>query len=102
MTYTLILFIALLLANLPWFSEKLFYVYPIKGNKKHLAWCLFELVVLYFVTIIIFFTVEKTLFGQSLKQGWEFYAITVCLYIVLTFPGFVYKTLWRDRSLTSL
>jgi len=87
-------------ANLPWFSNKFFYVLPIKAKgivkaNKNIGWCLLELVVLYFLVGAIAIYAEKTTFGQISAQDWEFYAVTGCLFLVFTFPGFVYKMLWK-------
>lgn len=90
----LLLLLALLAANLPWFSERLFYVLPLKSG-KHMGWRLLELVTLYFVLGGIAFVTEKKIMGQVASQHWEFYATTACLFLVLAFPGFVYRTLWR-------
>jgi predicted transporter len=97
-TIHLILFlIALLAANLPWFSEKLFYIIPPKNPPKSLGWCLLELAVLYFVVGGIAFFAESSSMGQTALQNWEFYAITACLFLVFAFPGFVYKYLWKKK-----
>ena len=82
-------------ANLPWFSNKLFYVIPVKQTPKNLAWCLFELIVLYFLVGAIALYTENSTFGQIAPQGWEFYAVTGCLFLVFAFPGFVYKVLYK-------
>lgn len=91
----ILLVLVLLGANLPWFSDKFLYVLPINGNNKNLAWCLLELTVLYFVMGGIAFYTEHATFGQVSPQDWEFYAITVCLFLVFSFPGFIYKVVWR-------
>ncbi|MDR2219786.1 MAG: DUF2818 family protein [Methylobacillus sp.] len=85
--------LALLAANLPWFSGKLFYVIPLK--KKNIGWCLLELLVLYFVIGGVAWLVERSSTGQVAQQTWEFYATTVSLFIVFAFPGFVWRTMWR-------
>lgn len=35
--------------------------------------------------------------GNVFPKTWEFYAITLCLYLVLAYPGFVYRYLLRRR-----
>jgi hypothetical protein len=35
--------------------------------------------------------------GNVFNQGWQFYAVTVCLFLVLAFPGFTFRYL-RRRS----
>lgn len=90
----LLLLLAVLAANLPWFSDRLFFLIPLRAG-KHLGWCVLELVVLYFVIGGIARLVEYKALGQVAPQHWEFYVVTACLFIVLAFPGFVYRYLWR-------
>lgn len=94
MTNTLLLLLALLLANTPWFSPRLFFVIPVKQQPKNVGWCLFELIVLYFVMGFIARYAEVMTMGQVSPQKWEFYATTACLFLVFSFPGFVYRFLW--------
>jgi hypothetical protein len=89
----ILLLLALLAANLPWFSDRLFYVVPLRA--KHLGWRLFELVALYFVVGAIAYFVERSTMGQVAPQAWQFYAVTAALFIVFAFPGFVWRTMWR-------
>lgn len=95
MTQWTLLLIALLAANLPWFSNRFLYVIHLKDANKHLGWCLLELVVLYAFVGGIAFYAERATLGQTAPQGWEFFAVTACLFLVFAFPGFVYKTLWK-------
>jgi uncharacterized membrane protein len=91
----ILLLVAFLAANLPWFSNKLFYVIPLKQSPKNLAWCLFELIILYFLMGAVARYAEYATMGQLAPQDWEFYAVTGCLFLVFAFPGFVYKVLWK-------
>lgn len=95
MTQIIILSLVFFAANLPWFSQKLFYVMPLKNNTKNLAWCLLELVILYLIVGGISFYAEYVTFGQVSPQGWEFYTVTFSLFLVFAFPGFIYKVLWK-------
>ena len=95
MTQITILLLALIAANLPWFSPKLFYLLPLKTNAKNLAWCLLELIIYYFLIGAIAIYAEKSSLGQIAPQGWEFYAVTFSLFLVFAFPGFVYKIMWK-------
>ncbi len=94
MTYLILLLLALLAANLPWFSERLFYVISVK-QPKSVAWCLLELVVFYFIIGAIALYAELSTMGQVEAKKWEFYAITACMFLVFSFPGFVYRFLWK-------
>ncbi|GBG14044.1 uncharacterized protein NMK_1603 [Novimethylophilus kurashikiensis] len=89
-----LLLLSFVAANLPWFSERFFYVLPLKHG-KHLGWRVLELVVLYFVMGGIARLAEGKVMGQAAAQHWEFYAVTACLFLVFAFPGFVYRHLWR-------
>lgn len=95
MTTWILLGLVFFAANLPWFSNKLFYVIPVKKTPKNLAWCLLELIVLYFLVGAVTLYAENATFGQIAPQGWEFYAVTGCLFLVFAFPGFVYKVLYK-------
>lgn len=92
-----LLLLSFIIANLPWFSEKLFYTVPLKEGRKNLAWCLFELIALYLIVGALTAYAEYAVFGQIAKQGWEFYTVTFSLFLVFAFPGFIYKTLWVKR-----
>ncbi len=95
MTQTIIFLLAFIAANLPWLSDKLFYFVTLKSNDKNLAWCLFELIVLYFNVGAIGLYAEHATLGQVSEQGWEFYTVTFSLFLVFAFPGFIYKVLWK-------
>ncbi|WP_162061949.1 DUF2818 family protein [Undibacterium sp. KW1] len=58
---------------------------------------LLELIILYFCVGGIAFVLESAA-GNRFPQGWEFYAINACLFLVLAFPGFVYRYLKRDHG----
>jgi Na+(H+)/acetate symporter ActP len=97
MTQITILLLAFVAANLPWFSNRLFFLIDLKSASKNIAWCLFELIVLYFVVGAIALYAETSTLGQTSPQGWEFYAVTFCLFLVFAFPGFIYRTLWSHK-----
>ena len=96
-TNTVLLLLALLAANLPWFSDRLFYAIPLKHKPKSLWWCLLELVVLYFVVGAVALYTEHATYGQIAPQAWQFYPVTACLFIVFAFPGFVYRQFWLGK-----
>ncbi len=85
--------VAVLLANLPFLVERYFGVKrPASGQTKSLGFRFFELLVCYGLTLGVGWLIEGRL-GQVHQQGWQFYAITLCLFLVLAFPGFVYRYL---------
>ncbi|SFB72234.1 Protein of unknown function [Polaromonas sp. OV174] len=92
----LVVLLALLAANLPFISNRLFVVVAL-NKPKNLALRLVELVVWYFVVGGIGLYLERSL-GQIAPQGWEFYAITGTLFLTFAFPGFTYRYLFKPRA----
>ncbi len=92
----LVIIFALLAANLPFVSQRLFALVKLHRG-KNLAIRFAELVVMYFLVGTAALLLEKRL-GQIAPQGWEFYAITGTLFITLAFPGFVWRYLLKHRS----
>ena len=83
-------------ANLPFLNHRLLGVVPLPSGRKLLAVRLAELVLLYFLVGGIGLLLENRA-GQIAPQKWEFYAITGALFIVLAFPGFVWRYLGHHK-----
>lgn len=92
-----VLLVALIAANLPFVNERLLALVPLASRSKSLALRLAELVLLYFATGGVGLLFERRL-GQIAPQGWEFYAVTVALFVVLAFPGFTWRYLLKHRK----
>ncbi len=119
----LVLAVAVAAANLPFANERLFGFLPLpqgRGGKasptgdspssasssspspaapartKSFFARLLELLVLYFIVGALAYALEAGI-GNVFAQGWEFYAITGCLFLVLAFPGFVLRYLRKRR-----
>lgn len=88
-----LILLALVAANLPFFSQRLLLVGPVRPAKP-LAWRLLELLLLYFVVGAAGLLLEQHA-GRIAPQGWEFYAITGTMFLTLAFPGFVYRYLMQ-------
>ena len=88
--------IAFVAANLPFFSERPLFVLHRREDGKAFGWRLLEWAVLYFMVGASAYLLESRL-GTPHRQHWEFYAITVCLFLVFAYPGFVYRYLWRKH-----
>ncbi|MFX5697202.1 DUF2818 family protein, partial [Acinetobacter baumannii] len=58
---------------------------------------LLELVVLYFLVGVAAHLLESGI-GNVFSQGWEFYAITACLFLVLAYPGYVMRYLRKQHA----
>jgi hypothetical protein len=92
-----VILLALTGANLPFVNERVFALIPLSPGRKPVWVRLAELVVLYAVVGALGYLLESRI-GNAFTQGWEFYAITACLFLVFAFPGFVYRYLRRHRD----
>ena len=87
----LLVAVALVAANLPWLSDRLLFVFPAPGGGKR-AWMRWtEWFLLYLLTGFFALGLEKKVRGEIYHQGWEFYAVTLCLFLVFALPGFIYR-----------
>lgn len=91
----LVLVVAFAAANLPFFTQKLLGLVPLR-HSKNLALRLAELVLLYFLVGGLGLLLEKRA-GQIAPQGWEFYAVTGALFLTFAFPGFVWRYLFKHH-----
>jgi len=89
----LIIISSLILANMPWVSESFLLFY--KPVRKNFFLIFIELILFYLLIGFFFLFIEKEVIGNIHQQDWEFYAITFCLFIVFSFPGFIYKVIWK-------
>jgi hypothetical protein len=89
--------LAVIAANMPFLNERLFAVIPLSTTRKS-AWLrLLELLTSYIIVGIVARLLE-TRIGNAFAQGWEFYAVTLCLFLVLAYPGFVFRYLRKRRD----
>ncbi|MES2830843.1 MAG: DUF2818 family protein [Pseudomonadota bacterium] len=92
----LVILLAVVSANLPFVNEKLFALIPLATGIKSFWWRLLELITLYFL-IGFFARFLEGQIGTVFRQGWEFYAVTGCLFVVLAFPGFAFRYLKKQH-----
>jgi hypothetical protein len=95
----IVILLALLAANLPFLNQQLFAVVPLGRGAdfvKPVWWRLIEMLILYFVVGGIATALESTI-GNVFPHGWEFYAITGCLFLVFAFPGYVFRYLYKHH-----
>jgi hypothetical protein len=91
-----VLIAAVLAANLPFFTPRLFGIVPL-GKPKNFATHVGELFAMYLIVGGLGLLLENRL-GQNAPQGWEFYAITATLFITLAFPGFIWRYLRKHHG----
>lgn len=93
----LVLVLAVVGANLPFVNDRLFLAGPRLKPVKGVGWRLLELLVYAAAVMAAGVGLEGSL-GQAQPQGWQFYAVMVCIFLTLAFPGFVWRYLRRHRG----
>lgn len=95
----LIVLLAVVAANIPFVNERCFAVFALRRFSfiKPFWVRLLELLIFYFLIGAVGFFLESRS-GNRFPQGWEFFAITAFLFLVLAFPGFVFRYLRRQRD----
>ena len=87
-----LLFAALLLANAPFvFARFLGFA---ADKRQQPLWLVVELLLAYVAFIGLGHAVEAY-FGQNSLQTWQFYAVSLCLFLSMAFPGFVWRYLLK-------
>ena len=87
----LVIAIAFVAANLPWLSDRVLLVLAPRDGIKHAAWRWLEWLLLFFIVGALALGMEQKINGEIYPQGWEFYAVTLCLFLVFALPGFIYR-----------
>ena len=86
----ILLALAIIAANLPWMSNRILFIWAPEKEKS--PWIrLAEWLLLYFIVGGIAMGLEQKTLGEIHTQGWEFYAVTACLFLVFALPGFIYR-----------
>ncbi len=90
----ILLLVAFVAANLPFFSRRLLWVFPLQ--RKHFGHYLFEWLVYFGLVGLFAYALEA---GTSAvhTQGWIFYVVVLCLFAVCAFPGFVWRYFWHGK-----
>jgi hypothetical protein len=92
-----VILLALLAANLPFLNERVLAVIPIGRPAKPLWLRMIEMAILYGAVAALAWLLESNI-GNVFSQRWEFYAVTACLFIVLAYPGFVFRYLRKRHG----
>ena len=87
-----LLLLAFLLANMPFAFPRLLGLGPDK--RQHPAGLLLELALSYALLIGLGRALEQH-YGQIAPQAWQFYAVSLCLFLCMAFPGFVWRYLLK-------
>lgn len=92
--FVVILGIFGLLANLPFVTPRFMGVVPIGARKVGLVF-VSEVVLCYLLGLLALGFAESWFEGVGYSQGWEFYVVLSCLFVVAGFPGFIYRFFYR-------
>ena len=84
------LLLAIIAANLPFLSAKLFFVFSI-APKKFFWLTLTEFIVYFFLVGMLARFLEIQSYGAVYKQGIVFYIISLILFVIFAFTGFVLR-----------
>lgn len=93
MSVTLLIVLLLIIANLPWMSNRVFMVLALKSPKSVVI-RLAEQLVYYLMGLLIAIGFEMRFSGEIYPQTWEFFVTTFCLFLVLAVPGMIYRYQW--------
>lgn len=93
-----VLLLALLGANLPFLNQRLLAVIALQRWSKKPLWVrLLEMAFFYLLIGLLARVLEGNVGGIHEQGGW-FYAITICIFLVFAFPGFVFSYLLKRRN----
>lgn len=87
--------LAVVLANAPFLSQRVFFCYRLVSGTKVFAWRALEWLCGYALLLVLGLFLESRL-GPVQRQGWPFYAITLGLFALAAWPGWVYRYIWRN------
>ena len=93
--------VALVTANLPFLNERVFALVPLRSQGQARIkpfWLRFVELTIWFCVVGALGRAMEAHLGNVFAQGWEFYAIAFALYIVLGYPGFVIRYLFKRRT----
>jgi len=97
----LFILLSIIAANMPWMSDRYFMLVMPANNAKSTWVRWLEWLTLYFVMGFVGLGLEQRFMGTRSEQGWEFFVINFCLFLVFALPGFIYrndlKKLLRSR-----
>lgn len=82
------------LANWPFLTEKKFFLFG--QGLKTMGFRIVELSVGFALLLVIGFGLEASI-GRLQTQTWNFYAISLCIFLLMAYPGFVWRYLRRGR-----
>ncbi len=86
----LLLVTAIVLANIPFILSNRLFLF-IKVPHKSIVVNLIEWFSYFILTGLFAYLLESKSMGHVSPQTWEFYTITLFMFIIFAFPGFIYR-----------
>jgi len=93
----IILLVALVCSNLPWITERRWFFFSPGPRGKSMWIRLAEWCVLFLLCGALALGLERKMTGGIFPQGWEFYAVGVCLFAVFALPGVIWQAELKRR-----
>ncbi len=90
MAIALLLFIGVIGANLPWFSDRVLFVMRPRSGGKSVVIRMGEWALMYCLWLLAGFGLERAVDGALHPQGWVFFVVTACLFAVFAAPGVIW------------
>ncbi|WP_029933969.1 DUF2818 family protein [Thiomicrospira pelophila] len=87
----ILLFLAIVLANVPWILSNRLFVLVALSKPKALWLNLIEWLTYLVVVGLIGIWLEYKTMGNIEPQQWEFYVINLFMFTIFSFPGFIYR-----------
>lgn len=81
---------AIILANVPWFFTNRLFLF-IRVPTKSIVINFVEWFVYFLITGLFAYLLENKAMGHVKAQDWEFYAVTIFMFAIFSFPGFIYR-----------
>lgn len=94
--YSLLLLVTVIMANLPWLTERFLMVFAVPKKAFH-RWL--ESLIYFILAGGLGLGMEYLSTGANYHQSWEFVVANVCLFIVFGLPGFIYHYDLKPRFL---
>lgn len=89
-----VVLMGLALASLPFFGGRQLFGVPVLKKAKTATVRVVEFFVCYLIWVGMARQFESV-YGPIKAQSWEFFAVTLLFFIVVAYPAFVWRYLWR-------
>lgn len=86
----LLLVTAMILSNIPWILSNRLFLF-INVPNKSFSVNMIEWVTYFGMTGAFAYLLESKSMGHVQPQQWEFYVITLFMFMIFAFPGFIYR-----------